>query len=196
MKQIAKAVLLSSAILLSFEAVATPNSHRTGVYYVCDSHRIYDIRGGHITLENGTVWVLSTLDLQNTSGWRRGDVIEARPLAASGKYPYEYVFSKRGFWKEEARARIVEIPQTTPFISGIEIDFLELFLYLSDGSRWQLDSFDRDVIQGRVSGKTWEVGDFIMLGSNQGFNSRFSYSYPQLVINLSTGDYAHGKFSY
>lgn len=198
MNRIVKNILCASLFLPSLCAplVGAPSARRTGAYYVCDSHRIYDVQKGYITLENGTVWLISTADLHQTISWRRGDSIEVRPLGPSSAYPYEYVFYRESKWGEEARVRIVEIPYTTTFIVGFDIDFLQCRVNLSDGSSWKIDPSDRDIVQGVFNGRMWEVRDFVMIGSNRGLNSCLSYIYPQLVVNLSTGDYAHGKFHY
>lgn len=187
----------AAMMLLTIESRADEQLfRRTGAQYLADSHRIYDIQRGYITLENGTVWLVNTADLHQIMYWKSGESIEVRPIAASCAYPYEYVFYKATKWGEEARVRIVEIPYTTTFIVGFDIDFLQCRVHLSDGSSWKVDPADRDVIQGYFNNRIWEVRDFVMIGSNQGWHSRLSYAYPQLVINLSTGDYVHAKFHY
>lgn len=143
--------------------------------------------GDTVGLEDGSVWTVSAADMYKIGGWYSNDVVVITPNH-SWFSSYQYVITNQTT-QDAVAANLYLAPfyrgEYTHWIMGI--DYYNNVVYLEDGSRWWMSAFD-SVITDR-----WYLGDTVIIGVN---DSLFSSSRPNILINVSTLDYAAGSVTY
>lgn len=140
------------------------------------------IFGEQVTLEDGSVWTVSSWDQWKTLDWLTTDTI----LVMQNKWlfsSYKFMLVNQNTGKE------VECNLTLgPIYSGaythwiIAIDYLNCEVILEDGSIWQVDPFDYTVM------KKWMINDTLIIGINE---SSCVY-HPNILINVNMLNYSCG----
>ncbi|MEM1283558.1 MAG: hypothetical protein AAGG81_08400 [Chlamydiota bacterium] len=138
--------------------------------------------GEQVTLEDGSIWSVSSWDQWKTLDWLMTDTI----LLIQNKWlfsSYQFMLVNQSTGKE------VECNLTLgPIYSGaythwiVAIDYLNCEVVLEDGSIWQIDPFDYTVM------KKWMINDTVILGINE-----VSCIYhPNILINVNMLNYSCG----
>lgn len=140
------------------------------------------IFGEQVTLEDGSVWSVSSWDQWKTLDWLTTDTI----LVMQNKWlfsSYKFMLVNQNTGKE------IECNLTLgPIYSGaythwiIAIDYLNCEVILEDGSIWQIDPFDYTVM------RKWMISDTVIIGINE---SSCVY-HPNILINVNMLNYSCG----
>jgi hypothetical protein len=140
------------------------------------------IFGEQVTLEDGSIWTVSSWDQWKTLDWLTTDTI----LVMQNKWlfsSYKFMLINQNTGKE------IECNLTLgPIYCGaythwiIAIDYFNCEIILEDGSVWQIDPFDYSIM------KKWMVNDTIIMGINE---SSCVY-HPNILINVNVVNYSCG----
>lgn len=140
------------------------------------------IFGEQVTLEDGSIWTVSSWDQWKTLDWYTTDTI----LVMQNKWlfsSYKFMLVNQNTGKE------VECNLTLgPIYSGaythwiVAIDYYNFEVILEDGSIWQIDPFDYSVM------KKWLVNDTIIVGVNEAS----CVYHPNILINVNMVNYSCG----
>ncbi len=153
------------------------NPYYPPVYYPSDVHWIIAVAasGESLTLEDGSVWKISSYDASKIRGWSSQDALMITQNNAWGsRYLYRIVNQNLNCAvaanlylnpiNDDAHARYV-----------VSIDTIHGELVLSDQTRWKVSSWDSSPF------KEWRLNDAVIVGYNSGWDS----SCRGLLINVS-----------
>jgi hypothetical protein len=138
--------------------------------------------GDQVTLEDGSVWTVSSWDRWKTLNWLTSDII----LVMQNKWlfsNYKFMLVNQNTGNE------VEVNMTLgPIYSGVfthwivAIDYFNCQVILEDGSVWNMDLFDSLMIN------KWMVNDTVIIGVNE----ERCLVHPNILINVNVLNYASG----
>lgn len=136
------------------------------------------VLGESVTLEDGSVWSVSSDDTYKTLNWLTSDLIVVSPNHAWFSV-YDYVITNQNTGVS-VKANLILGPIVDAVYRHwvVAIDYLWDRVWLEDGSIWTL--FDSSI------SKQWQVGDTVIIGVNDGW---FSTSYPNILINVNMLNY-------
>lgn len=146
--------------------------------------------GNTIELTDGSVWSVSSSYAYMTTGWYATDLVVITPNHSwfSG---YHYMITNQSTGQSvPANLDLGPIAPAygSPYTHWIaSMDYLFHTIYLEDGSVWDMSIFDRNITDN------WVPGDVVIIGVNDGY---FSYSKPNILINVATLTHAAGSSSY
>lgn len=154
---------------------------------------VYDF-GTSIELADGSIWAVRPSDAYIASTWLwqyNPDLVVITPNhTCCSAYPFRLTNQATG----DSVAVDLDLG---PILSDglgnsyarwiVDIDYYWDYVYLDDGSIWNMSSFDSDIIFN------WRRGDIVIIGVNDGLLSSFN---PNILINVATLDYAAGSVKY
>lgn len=154
------------------------NSHE-GAYHRAVAVSYY---GDQVTLEDGSVWNVSSWDAWKTLNWYTTDTI----LVMQNKWlfsSYKFMLVNQNTGKE------VEVNLALgPYYLGVythwivAIDYYNSQIILEDNSVWDMNFFDSSIIN------KWLVNDTVIIGINESGSSLR----PNILINVNVLNYARG----
>lgn len=140
------------------------------------------IFGEQVTLEDGSIWTVSSWDQWKTLDWLTTDTI----LVMQNKWlfsSYKFMLVNQNTGKEiECNLTLgpIYLGAYTHWI--VAIDYLNCEVLLEDGSVWQVDPFDYTIM------KSWMIHDTVIIGINE---SSCVY-HPNILINVNMLNYSCG----
>ena len=144
--------------------------------------------GDAVELEDGSIWKVYFGDAYKTLGWLTSDRIYIKP---NDEYFSIYDYKIVNVTTEQVVKANLSVG---PHIFGVftldivATDFFADRIILSDGTSWNISSFDSDITD------SWLVGDIIIVGVNEsGYLSVFN---PYILINVNINDYARASLNY
>lgn len=145
--------------------------------------------GETVGLMDGSIWNISSFDAYKTKGWYTTDLVVITP---NHSWLSLYSFCLTNQTTGETASANLSVGPTVPgyglytnWITGIDYTFN--IIYLQDGSRWNMSSFDSSTVY------QWVVGDVVIIGVNDGF---LSSTKPNILINVATLTFAAGQSSF
>lgn len=137
-----------------------------------------------VEIEDGSVWVFAPSDLSTVMTWYSTDALVLVPnKTLFSSYDFRLVNLVTG-------QSIQVILSQAPYYNGpythwiVAIDYYRNYVYLEDGSFWNMSSFDSDIVH------QWMVNDTVIIGTTDRWLN------PDMLINVSTLTYAVGKATY
>lgn len=174
---------MTSAKSMGAKSASVHYTTHPGAYHNAYSISIY----GAISLEDGSLWVVPPSDVYITLSWLPSDLLVITPNHSwFSAYNFKITNQNTG---EAVLANL----NLGPLYNGlytrwiVAIDYYYNSVYLNDGSVWNMSSFDSDVVS------KWLVNDTMIIGVNDGF---FSYSNPNILINVNMLNYGAGYANY
>lgn len=154
------------------------NSHE-GAYHRAVAVSYY---GDQVTLEDGSLWNVSSWDAWKTLNWYTTDTI----LVMQNKWmfsSYKFMLVNQNTGKE------VEVNLALgPYYLGaythwiVAIDYYNSQIILEDNSVWDMNFFDSSIIN------KWLINDTVIIGVNESGSSLR----PNILINVNVLNYARG----
>ncbi len=138
-------------------------------------------------LEDDSEWAIDPQDQASVHyDWQAGDQILVSQNEREGS-PYRYVLINQTVG-QDADVNLVLAPDYygACTVSIICIDRYYNWVWLSDGTVWDLSYFDRSIT------RHWEENHTIIIGNNNR-NNWLSRSKPYILINVTMDDYARGE---
>lgn len=143
--------------------------------------------GDLITLEDGSSWIVNYPDRSRTLNWLTSDVIKIIPNRAW--FSSYYFIITNITTSESVEVNLAQRPAYNGIYTYwiVALDYYNHQVCLSDGSVWNMASFDHNVLN------KWLPSDTVIIGHNTGF---FTASRPNILINCETETYAEGRCTY
>jgi len=143
-----------------------------------------DVFGGEITLEDYSLWYVSSADSYKMANWFTSDNLIICPNPPFSFYKYRLV-------NQDTLVSVDVNLVLSPLIGGfatyyvMAIDALFDQVWLSDGSTWDMTPFDSAIL------KTWLPGDIVIIGVNDDYLHDLR---PNILINANVmyTNYARG----
>jgi hypothetical protein len=170
-------------------AIDSPTAWAHGYYpptyssSVCQTLESISDMGDSFVLRDGSVWLVhDRRDRSLVLWWLATDPLLITQNTSWFSNAHYRVLNER---TDEAVS--VDLSQG-PYVDGMYTRYVQAIdpfserMVLSDGSQWELCSWDRSVY------RAWQVGDVIILGVNSGWRS----DYENLLINVTTDDCSRG----
>jgi hypothetical protein len=137
-----------------------------------------------VELEDGSIWTINPWDVNKTANWLDTDVLVISPNHTwFSSYPFRITNQNTG--------KSIQVNLTLgPIYNGpsthwiVDIDYLNGFVFLEDHTVWEMSPFDIE---------QWVINDTVIIGINDAW---FSFSQPNILINVNMLDYAPGASSY
>ncbi len=173
-------MLLLGSIASASEAVSS---------YIGTYHPIIAIapKGDHVTLENESQWEFEPQAWGSVREWRNDDLLLITPNTswfAWSEPTYIYCL------KNDRTQEIFPVNNSVPpplhnsnllFITQMTSSLIKL----KDNSTWRIKKADRQKMM------SWQVGDILMVGSN---NTWFMDSIPNILINMTNLDHVRAEY--
>jgi hypothetical protein len=146
--------------------------------------------GDNIELTDGSVWIVSHSDSHKTLNWYTTDLLIITPNhSIFSSHAYRITNQTTG---QSVAVNLSLGPIAPPYGSSythwiVGIDYYYNVIYLEDGSRWNMSSFDHGIVN------QWVIGDVVIIGVNDGW---LSFSNPNILINVATLDFAAGNVTF
>lgn len=163
------------------ERITSDIHHHTGnIMHPGAYHRLNSITsyGESIELEDGSLWSVSWSDRAKTLLWLRDDSIAIYP-SNSWLGPDFVIVNLNTNDRVEADLRYGPIYGSIFTYKIVSIDYLNSIVYLQD-STWGVSINDESLLY------SWHVGDTVILGHNDGWNTSIR---PHILINVNVNDY-------
>lgn len=135
--------------------------------------------GETIELEDGSIWSVSYGDRWKTISWLRDDVITIFPNTSWFGTDFRMVNQNTGD-TVDVDLRYGPVLGNIFTYKIVDIDYMNGIVYLQDSS-WAISINDETVIY------SWHVGDTVIIGHNDGWNSTIR---PHILINVNVNDFA------
>lgn len=152
------------------------NTSHEGAWHHAVSVTVF---GDVVELEDGSIFTVRPRDRTTVLNWKITDTILITPPSFFSYYNYELLNAATG--------DVIEVDLTLgPYYNGFythwiaAIDYSNSRFCLEDGSVWDIYYWHRNVIYN------WQIGDTIMIGTNNGW---YSKSRPNILINVNMNDY-------
>lgn len=145
------------------------------------------LSGDTLELEDGSIWSIYSGDQYNTVIWLPRDVVVITPNNGwFSSYDFKLTNQNTG---SSALTNLKLGPFYDSAMSHwiVAIDYDYNIVYLEDGSAWNMSYFDCGTV------RKWLPDDTVIIGIN---DSWFSYSNPNVLINVNMLNYAAGMASY
>jgi hypothetical protein len=155
--------------------------HAGNIIHPGSLHRPHSVSafGETVELEDGSIWSVSYGDRWKTLSWLRDDIITIVPNPSWFGTDFRMVNNNTG--------DIVDVDLRYGPVLGsiftykiVSIDYMSSIVYLQDSS-WAISVNDETVIY------SWQPGDTVIIGNNDGWNSSIR---PHILINVNVNDYA------
>lgn len=145
--------------------------------------------GETVELNDGSIWSISSNDTYKTASWYTTDLIIITP---NHSWLSSYGFCLTNQTTGEVASANLSIGPALPgygyYTNWItNIDYYYNIVYLQDGSKWNMSSFDSSTVY------QWVIGDVVIIGVNDGF---LSSSKPNVLINVAMLNYAAGHATF
>lgn len=176
------------------EAAALPKNMKSlspAIYYTLHPGAYHTLTlifvNNIVEFEDGSQWSVRPDHAYVTLSWHPSDIVAITPNHSwFSSYNYTLTNQNTG---EAVNANLYLGPiYNGPFTHWIAaIDYYNNIIYLEDGSRWSMSSFDSSIVY------SWVLNDTVIIGVNDGL---FSSSRPNILINVNTLTYAAGAATY
>lgn len=138
--------------------------------------------GEKIELNDGSIWAVSLFDQWKVNAWLASDIILVKlNHSFLSSHRYELVNQSTGDYVDVDLVELEVLPYDASFYGQrawvVAIDYLANIVTLQDGSVWTVSFSDDSIL------RTWRVGDVVILGVNDCWDSTLR---PNLLINFNT----------
>lgn len=146
--------------------------------------------GDTVELMDGSVWGVAPSDAYKTVYWSPTDLVIITP---NHSWFSAYAFRLTNQNTCESVEVNLHLGPIAPMYGSyythwiVAIDYYHNFVYLEDGSIWNMSSFDSQVVN------QWVTGDVVIIGVNDGWLSSLK---PNVLINVAMVNFAAGSVSF
>jgi predicted double-glycine peptidase len=166
------------------------SSHASLSYYTSHAGAFHHpvaigMLGENVALEDGSVWSIYSGHRHKTLDWLSTDtVLIAQNKAWFSSYQY-CLYNQNTEASVEADLTLGPIHNGTLTHYIVAIDYKEKYVWLEDGSKWEISSGDATALT------KWLVNDTVIIGVNDAFFALFT---PNILINVTySTTYVHAK---
>lgn len=150
--------------------------------YCCHSIAAISALGDSLILEDGSIWFVDDSTNQ-ISNWLQSDTILIFPNS-SWFSSNKFVLANQNLSSTVETTLIAGPVIGNPYtLQIIEIDYFNNIVYLSDNSKWYTCPSDNATLS------QWQIGDYIIVGSNSSWLCFYSYSDKHILINSNMYNY-------
>jgi hypothetical protein len=169
-----------NGISLDSPKASTYATTHTGAFHNPLSVSVF---GDSITLEDGSIWAVSSSDSYKTLNWLTTDLLVITPNHEWFSM-YEYCITNQNTGMT-VRVTMVLGPLYDALFRNwiVAIDYVLDRVWLNDGSVWDMAIGDYTVLQ------KWLPGDTVIIGVNDGWFASYN---PNILINVNVANYARG----
>lgn len=140
--------------------------------------------GDEVTLEDGAVWRIRSYDWADTRNWLATDqILVTQNVSWFSIYDYVLINQSSG---ATVQANLQFQPNYLTGYARMITGFNDIYnyIYLDDGSIWEISYSDRDSMM------KWCLNDMVIIGVNDGWDK---YSRPNILINATINQYLRTK---